>query len=87
MGNTLRALQRAVAAGAKAAFGPNEYEAGGKQVLCTHCGNSTFNHEKALLNTAGRTLAGLDWTDKEATILVCSKCGRIEWFANTPDLK
>ncbi len=80
MGNFLHALKR----GYQAAFGPQEYEVEGKQVQCSHCGNQTFAEGSAQLNTVGLTFLGLDWANKSATTLMCSACGRIEWFGQRP---
>jgi predicted nucleic-acid-binding Zn-ribbon protein len=83
MDNFWKALKR----GAKAAvdsFGPGEYVVEGKSVTCPHCGNQEFTEGSAQLNTAGMTFVGLDWANKSAYTLLCSKCGRIEWFMQKP---
>jgi len=64
---------------------PAEYSIAGHTVRCPHCGHSKFTPGSALLNTAGRTFFKVDWADPGATILVCSECSRIEWFAQEPD--
>ena len=35
---------------------------------------------KRLLNTVLMTFIGLDYANRQATILRCARCGRIEWF-------
>lgn len=87
MNKTLRALKRGVAAAVHGASGPWEFVLSEKQVVCPHCGGVTFGQGSALLNTSGMTLLGLDWANKEATILICSRCGRIEWFTKAPERK
>lgn len=52
----------------------------GKPVACAHCGGDEFIVRKRLLNTAVMTLLGFDFADRQATILKCVHCGRIEWF-------
>jgi predicted nucleic-acid-binding Zn-ribbon protein len=64
--------------------GPGKFEVEGKAVKCSHCGAETFAEGEALLNTVGMTFFGLDWANKTATTLMCSVCGRIEWFGQKP---
>lgn len=63
---------------------PACYEAGGLKVSCPHCRSDGFHEARALRNTAGMTLMGLDWADKRATTLTCGRCGLIQWFAIPP---
>jgi hypothetical protein len=84
MGRFFEALKAGVA-GYKDAAGPREYTIAGRPLRCPHCGHTKFMPGRAMLNTAGRTFFKLDWTDPSATILVCSECARIEWFAQEPD--
>lgn len=83
MGKFWKALKR----GAKAAvnsFRPGQYVVEGKNVTCPHRGNQEFAVGSAQLNSAGMTFIGLDWADKTAHTLLCSNCGRIEWFMQRP---
>ena len=84
MGRFLDAVKAGVA-GFKEGTEPAEYTVAGRTVRCPHCQHTKFAPGRALLNTAGRTFFNLDWTDPSATILVCSECGRIEWFAQEVD--
>jgi uncharacterized protein len=84
MGRFFNAVKAGVAS-MKESAQPSEYTVAGSPVRCPHCGHQKFTPGRALLNTAGRTFFNLDWTDPSATILVCSECGRIEWFAQEPD--
>jgi uncharacterized protein len=84
MGRFFDAVKAGVA-GFKEGTEPSEYSVAGRPVRCPHCEHTKFGSGRALLNTAGRTFFNLDWTDPSATILVCSECGRIEWFAQEPD--
>ena len=80
-------LFRAVARGIKGATGanaPGRFKVGGKIFHCPACRHDVFANGAALLNTTGMTLIGLDWANKEATTLVCTECGKIEWFAREP---
>ena len=61
------------------------FVAAGKQVVCPHCGSDRFEEGRVLLNSTVLTLFDLDWADRNATILSCRKCSRIEWFARRPD--
>jgi len=84
MSRFIRAFKAGVAAfreGTK----PGEYVIGGTSLRCPHCGSSAFSQGRAMLNSAGSTLLNLDWLDPSATILVCSGCSRIEWFAREPE--
>jgi hypothetical protein len=79
---------RAVKKGVQAftdSFGPGEFTAGGKKVMCDQCGASEFMPGSAQLNTAGMTFAGLDWADKSASTLACIRCGKIQWFLKKPE--
>ena len=78
------ALSRAAKA-ATGTFGPGEYSVEGKKVTCPHCGNQTFAEGTAQLHTAGMTFIGLEWAQASAYTLLCSKCGRIEWFMQKPE--
>jgi ribosomal protein S27E len=66
------------------AFGPGQYSSADIQIKCPHCGNDTFSSGSAQLNTAVRTFLNLDWADESATVLVCIKCSRIQWFGKAP---
>ncbi len=66
-------------------LGPGHYEAGGRQVVCPHCGAKTFAEHEALLNTTGATFAKLDWLNKSGTALICENCGLIQWFGMRPE--
>ena len=66
------------------AFGPGRFKVEGRTVQCPHCGNGEFAEGSALLNTVGMSFLGLDWTNRSAHTLMCSKCGRIEWFGQSP---
>ncbi len=84
MNKTLRGLQAGIK-GFLRGLGPGEYEAGGRQVVCPHCGAKTFAEHEALLNTTGATFAKLDWLNKSGTALICENCGLIQWFGKRPE--
>ena len=76
-----------IVAGLKAAAktlvrGPRaeSFHAAGKQVECPHCENILFHKKKASLNTALSSMTKTEWTDREATALVCANCSHVEWF-------
>ena len=60
------------------------FTVGGKKVTCPHCGADSFDEGRALLNTLGLTLFGLDWANREAYLLVCAGCSSIQWFLDEP---
>lgn len=74
-------------AAAKALVSPRaeSFRAGGKLVECAHCENVLFHKKKISLNTALSSLMSLEWADRQACVLVCANCSRIEWFYD--DLK
>ncbi len=61
-----------------------QYQAGGIDVICPHCNNREFELGSAQLNTRGATFLNLDWLNKSAAILTCTKCGFILWFKQAP---
>jgi hypothetical protein len=54
------------------------------EVACPQCRNNLFRAGKAQLNTAAMSFLNLDWANPSATILICSQCGHISWFAAEP---
>jgi hypothetical protein len=80
--DALKAGARAFKEGAE----PSAYSVAGRPVRCPHCGETKFAPARALLNTSLRTAFNFDWADPSATVLVCAECGRIEWFANEPEV-
>ena len=85
MGNFIEALKAGVK-GFKEGTRPSEYSVAGRPVRCPHCGEGKFAPGSALLNTRARSAFNVDWADPSAAILVCAECGRIEWFAQQPDV-
>jgi len=63
------------------------YEVAGKIVTCSHCGGQEFEEGSALLNTGGLTFLNLDWVNREASLLECVNCGKVEWFTREPARK
>ena len=57
-----------------------EYEIAGKTVTCSHCGSTDFDEREGKVNTTGLTLLDLDWANRSALVLVCKRCGHLEWF-------
>jgi len=69
----------------KKSFGPGRYSAGGFEIECSHCKNRVFKEGSAQLNTAGMSFLNLDWLNKSAIVLICTRCGLIQWFNDPPD--
>ncbi len=59
MANLGKAFMKA-AATFRDSFGPSEYSAGGKGVVCPRCGGTVFAEGSAMLNTAGMTFINMD---------------------------
>lgn len=59
-----------------------EVSIAGRALRCPHCENDKFVEHTALLNTRGMTLFNLEFLNQSAATYVCSRCGRIEWFAD-----
>ena len=70
--------------GGKRGRTPTYYMMGGVQIKCPVCGNEMFLQGQAQLNTAVMTLVDLDWANKSATTLACSRCTYILWFGGDP---
>lgn len=56
------------------------FEVAGRQVVCSHCGGTEFERSEALLDSAGMSFIGFEWAGRSATVLICKRCGHIEWF-------
>jgi hypothetical protein len=54
----------------------SEFVIAGRKVVCAHCTETKFHKKEYNLTTDMRQGFGADG----ATILVCAKCQRIEWF-------
>lgn len=63
---------------------PHIFQINGKPINCTHCGNTQFFKKQILLNTPGMTFFSLDWANKTASTLICTKCSQIIWFNEEP---
>ena len=59
---------------------PLVFRSADKVITCTHCGGLRFLKRPTSLNTAGSSLANVEWLDKRACALVCARCTRIEWY-------
>ena len=59
----------------------SRFDAGGRTVVCTHCGHDLFESKEILLNTRGLTFFKLDWLNRSAMALVCANCGLVQLFA------
>jgi len=77
----LKAAAKALVSGPKA----ESFRAGGKVVECARCENILFHKKKISLNTAFSALSNTEWADRQACVLVCANCSRIEWFYDDLD--
>ncbi|MFC4600437.1 hypothetical protein [Cohnella hongkongensis] len=62
-----------------------KFSAAGVRTICPCCGNDTFDKDYRQLNSRGATFFGLDWANRNATILVCQRCTHILWFMSEPE--
>jgi len=77
MKKTIKALRRGIKA-AMAAPEPQKFRAGGKTVMCSHCGNGSFlPYELTKIATKGLLC--------ELHGLLCAKCSHLEFFAQEPE--
>jgi predicted nucleic-acid-binding Zn-ribbon protein len=83
MGNFFTAVKRGFQTMGEAPAG-DRYSVAGKAVRCAHCAHEQFVEGRAQLNTAGMTFLNLDWANRQAATLTCTRCGRIEWFLADP---
>jgi RNase P subunit RPR2 len=58
----------------------------GKQVVCRHCENILFHDRKASLNTSASELFNVAWLDRQARVLICAHCTRLEWFHDSDEV-
>lgn len=56
---------------------PGEYDAGGKQVVCLHCGGTAFAERVASISTLDMSVEGI-------FSLACTRCGYIQLFLKRP---
>ena len=69
---------------ASSAMTQGQYEIEGKQIRCPHCGGDNFAQAEAQLNTSVMTFLNLDWLNRSAIVLVCTRCSQIQWFGKIP---
>ena len=84
MAKFFSALKRGIQATADS-LGAGQFSLKGQTISCPHCNNQEFEKGSAQLNTAGMTLLNVDWANKSATLLICTTCGQIQWFTQTPE--
>lgn len=52
----------------------------GKNLQCTHCGNTKFQKREGILVTSWVAFFRLSFWNLSATCYTCADCGHIEWF-------
>ena len=85
MANFFKAVRRGVSAMVEEWTDGDRFSVADKAVECSHCSHDRFVEGRAQLNTAGMTFIGLDWANRSAATLACTRCGHIEWFLESPD--
>jgi hypothetical protein len=61
------------------------FQVAGIPLVCSHCGGQEFDDGYALLNTTGLSFLGLDFANREANLLICDRCGLVQWFLSEPE--
>lgn len=74
MSNTTKAIGRGIKPGINAMQNPlhDHFQAGGKTIVCSHCGSDSFDY----IGVAGISIAGYG--------IGCSKCSHFEHFTSAP---
>lgn len=62
------------------------YKMKGIDIKCPHCLNYRFSRRDVLLNTPGMTFFSLEWANKTATVLTCTRCSSLQWFLDEPEV-
>ena len=60
------------------------YTSASKAVRCPHCSNDSFSERQSQLNTWFLSMISLEWMNRDATALICRKCGHVMWFSQKP---
>lgn len=55
----------------------------GHQLKCQVCSHDQFWRHQVLLNTRTLTFFDMDWMNRDATCVVCERCGYVHWFVST----
>ena len=89
MNKTLLGIEAGLKAAAKSMAkdlteDPCHFRVGSRRIVCPLCGGDEFDQRFMLMNTSGMTLLGLDWLNASACALVCRRCTRMEFFAQSP---
>lgn len=61
-----------------------KFYAADKEVVCPHCGETSFSNRQVQLNTWFATFLKYDWLNRSGTVLECMKCGQMQWFSQKP---
>lgn len=60
----------------------DKYKVAGYPITCPTCKGSNFIEGDALLDDRASSYFGWEAFGAGATILTCTTCGRVEWYAN-----
>jgi len=47
---------------------------------CSLCGGGTLEKRGVMVPTERKTIAGTDYPNCPAAVIVCTRCGHAEWF-------
>lgn len=71
--------------GTEEAEKPRRYEISNRRITCPHCDHDEFVKGPGKLVSPSTALFDAEYAAPDATILTCDHCGRIEWFASSPE--
>jgi hypothetical protein len=64
-----------------------EYLINGRVLKCPVCEGGAFEHRRVLLSTTVAAMVNLDWTNANASAMICDECTHISWFYKEPERK
>jgi hypothetical protein len=87
MGKFFEALKKGIVA-AGDAMGeeskPHRFVAAGKPIRCLHCKGELFLKSDTVQLDRNH-LSRSEWDNERVSVLACTGCGRLEWFALAPE--
>jgi len=55
----------------------------GHSLKCQVCRHDQFWRHEVLLNTRTLTFFDIEWMNRDATCVICERCGYVHWFVST----
>lgn len=66
--------------------GPGSYQIAGVNITCPHCQNQEFLESRVQYSINESAYGEPQFAGKVATMLTCSKCSMMLYFAHKPDI-